>query len=341
LIRVSIIVPCRNEAAHINGFLASVLAQELPANTQREMLIADGSSTDGTRQILEGYAARHEWFRIIENPDRVVSAGLNRAIALASGDIIIRMDVHAHYASDYVAQCLAVLDDSGADNVGGPAQTRARGYMQQAISAAYHSSFACGGARFHNVNYEGDVDTVTFGCWRKETFNKMGVFDEQLVRNQDDELNLRLVRMGGRIFQSPRIRCWYEPRSSLKDLADQYCQYGYWKVRVIRKHHSPAALRHLVPAIFVGSILALAVVSIFSTAALWSLGAILGTYIVANLAASVMVCGWNRLSLLSVMPIVLATYHVSYGVGFLGGLFHPIVARSRNHLRATPKFSAR
>jgi glycosyltransferase involved in cell wall biosynthesis len=339
--RISIIVPCRNEKAHIEPFLASLLSQKLPAETELEVLIADGFSTDGTKEKLQEYAARHPWIQVLENPGRVVSTGLNRAIARASGDTIIRMDVHARYAEDYVEQCLAVLAETGADNVGGPAQTRARGYVQQAISAAYHSSFACGGARFHDINYEGEVDTVTFGCWRKDTFNKMGVFDEQLVRNQDDELNLRLTRMGGRIFQSPRIRCWYEPRASLRTLARQYSQYGYWKVRVIRKHRSPAALRHLVPAVFVGSILVLALASIFSTAARWSLGAVLGAYVVANLAASVVICGWRRLCLFPVTPIVLAIYHFSYGLGFLGGLVDPGVNPSRNHVRATPKYSER
>ena len=153
-------------------------------------------------------------------------------------------------------------------------------------STAYHSPFACGGARFHNVTFQGDVDTVTFGCWRKKTFDKIGTFDEQLVRNQDDELNLRLVRMGGRIFQSPRIRCWYEPRASISALAGQYAQYGFWKVRVIRKHGSPASFRHLVPAIFVGSAMILAVSSLFGSPAGWAFGGLLGTYSFANLLAS-------------------------------------------------------
>lgn len=336
---MSIIVPCRNEAAHIDQFFASMLAQEIPADTERELLVADGASTDGTREVLERYAARHDWIRIIDNPERVVSTGLNRAIANSSGDVIIRMDVHAHYAPDYVQQCLAVLEESGADNVGGPAQTRARGYMQQAISTAYHSSFACGGARFHNVTFQGDVDTVTFGCWRKQTFDKIGTFDEQLVRNQDDELNLRLVRMGGRIFQSPRIRCWYEPRASISALAGQYAQYGFWKVRVIRKHGSPASFRHLVPAIFVGSAMILALSSLFSSAAAWAFGGLLGTYTFANLVASVLACGWGRIRLLPVMPIVLVTYHISYGLGFLVGMLHPIAVRSRDYFRSAPEYS--
>jgi succinoglycan biosynthesis protein ExoA len=315
-VRISIIVPCRNEAKQLRSFFSSVLAQVLPDGATLEMLIADGVSTDGTRKILDEYAASYHWIRIVDNPRGIVSTGLNLAIGLATGEIIIRMDVHAHYADDYVAQCVAVLDETKADNVGGPAQTRSGTYMQDAISAAYHSPFACGGARFHNIHYQGPVDTVTFGCWRKEVLQKIGLFDEELVRNQDDELNFRLIRAGGKIFQSPRIRCWYEPRVSLLALASQYFQYGYWKVRVIKKHGWPASLRHLVPATFVGSVCLLTVASFFTVTAVYTLAILLGIYTLANLVASWTIC-WRKFRLLPVMPIVLTTYHFSYGFGFL------------------------
>ncbi|MBV9081578.1 MAG: glycosyltransferase family 2 protein, partial [Acidobacteriaceae bacterium] len=223
---VSIVVPCRNEARHLAPFLDCVLSQKLPSDTELEVLVAEGCSTDASRDILSQFAVRHPSVLILDNPEGIVSTGLNRAIRAARGDVIVRMDVHARYADDYVAQCLSVLAESGADNVGGPARTRANGYFQSAIAGAYHSPFACGGARFHNVEFEGYVDTVTFGCWHKEIFGRIGHFDESLVRNQDDEFNLRLRRAGGRIYQSPRIRCWYEPRSSLATLFRQYWQYG-------------------------------------------------------------------------------------------------------------------
>jgi succinoglycan biosynthesis protein ExoA len=326
--QVSIIVPCRNEVRHVRVFLDSVLAQELPTELQVEMLVADGYSSDGTKQILEEYAAAHSWIRIVDNPELVVSTGLNRAIGLATGEIILRMDVHAHYARDYVAQCVAVLLESRADNVGGPARTRFTGNMQRAISAAYNSPFACGGSRFHDVNYEGDVDTVTFGCWHKSIFAKIGLFDEDLVRNQDDELNFRITRSGGRIFQSPRIRCWYEPRATLYALATQYLQYGFWKVHVIRKHGSPASFRHLIPATFVISIVLTLVAALFSKVGMHALVFILGAYSLANLAASAIICRQSD-RLFPAMPVVLATYHLSYGIGFLAGMISALASLTR------------
>jgi succinoglycan biosynthesis protein ExoA len=334
-VRISIIVPCRNEAKQLRAFFSSVLAQVLPDGATLEMLIADGVSTDGTRKILDEYAASYHWIRIVDNPRGIVSTGLNLAIGLATGEIIIRMDVHAHYADDYVAQCVAVLDETKADNVGGPAQTRSGTYMQDAISAAYHSPFACGGARFHNIHYQGPVDTVTFGCWRKEVLQKIGLFDEELVRNQDDELNFRLIRAGGKIFQSPKIRCWYEPRVSLLALASQYFQYGYWKVRVIRKHGSPASLRHLVPAAFVGTLFLLSIASFFAVPAEYALAVVLGLYILANLVASLGIC-WHKRQLLPVMPIVLATYHFSYGLGFLAAMLGAILPSYRSQAPPLP-----
>ena len=194
---VSVIVPCRNEIRHIHAFLRSLEAQQLPDGVDWEVFIADGMSRDGTRAVLEEYRAAHPFVTVIENRGEIVSTGLNEAIRRARGEVVVRMDVHTEYAPDYIAQCLAVLEETGAENVGGPARTMAAGYMQGAIARAYHSGFACGGARFHNPAYEGYVDTVTFGCWRRQTLLDLGLFDEALVRNQDDELNLRLVRRGG------------------------------------------------------------------------------------------------------------------------------------------------
>jgi succinoglycan biosynthesis protein ExoA len=310
--KISLIVPCRNERQHIREFLNNVAAFEIPPNSILELLIADGSSTDGTRELLKESSVR-----VIDNPEQIASTGLNRAIAIATGEVIIRLDVHASYAPDYVVQCLNVLKASGADNVGGPAQTTAHSYMQQAIAAAYNSPYACGGARFHDVNYEGSVDTVTFGCWRRDLFDRIGLFDETLVRNQDDEHNLRITLSGGKIFQSPRIRCWYEPRGSLRNLFSQYYQYGYWKVRVIKKHGRPAALRQLVPATFAGTEILLAIAGLFNTWAVKLLALTTVAYAVFLIAASLRICLPRKIKLLPVMPIVLATYHLSYGLGFL------------------------
>jgi succinoglycan biosynthesis protein ExoA len=324
---VSIIMPCRNEAAYIEACLRSVLAQEDPPGGGIEVLVADGLSTDGTRELIRAVAEVDPRVRMIDNPGRIVPTGLNAAIRLARGEIIIRMDAHTEYAPDYVRRCVEVLEETGADNVGGPARTRGEGYLQRAFNACYHSPFSVGGARFHDPEYEGELDTVFYGCWRKTTLLRLGLFDEELVRNQDDELNLRLSLAGGRLWQSPRIRCWYHPRSSLIALARQYFQYGYWKVRVIQKHGRPASVRHLVPVAFV-LFIALGWVGGLAHPAFWLayLG-VLATYVLIGLVYS---CRAARAdwALLPALPLVFSVYHLSYGAGFAGGVFDFVLWRA-------------
>jgi glycosyltransferase involved in cell wall biosynthesis len=364
---VSIIIPCRNEQRHIERFLSSAQAQDTNGLSV-EYLVADGMSDDGTREILqrledggqtpqvgrERVKVGSQWsdlrflrspLRVIDNPGRIVSMGLNAAIRAARGNIIIRMDAHTEYAPDYVQQCIAVLHGSDADNVGGPARTRAETYLQKAVAAAYHSHFAVGGARFHDVDYEGWVDTVTYGCWRRQTFEKFGCFDEELVRNQDDEHNLRIIRGGGKIWQSPKIKSWYKPRGSLSALFRQYMQYGYWKVRVIQKHKLPASWRHLVPGTFVLTLMLLFLLSAFcfllsalttdhrpltTDLCLLSSGLFtltLGSYALALLVASVVTAAKSEWKLLPVLPLVFPCYHFGYGYGFLRGIWSFVICR--------------
>jgi len=323
---VSLIVLCRNEQPYIAACIQSLYAQDLPAGSF-EILIAEGLSTDGTREILARLAAAHACLRIIDNPGRIVSTGFNIAVRAARGRVIVRIDAHTQYASDYVRQCLAVLHETGADNVGGPWVAHSKGYVGRAVAAVFQSPFAVGGARGHNPHYTGSVDTVYLGCWRREVFERIGFFDEELVRNEDDEFNLRLRRAGGLIWQSPRIQSWYHSRTSLRALWRQYVQYGYWKVRVIQKHRVPASVRHLVPAAFVVTMLTLPPLALLwpGTLRLW--GALGLLYLVGNLAASVAIvwrCGWT---LWPVLPVVFACYHLGYGYGFLWGLWDLVLWR--------------
>jgi succinoglycan biosynthesis protein ExoA len=317
---VSVIVPCHNERGHIHTSLRSILAQDL-APEELEIIVADGMSDDGTREILRQLAAKNPHLRVIDNPGRIVSTGLNAAIAVARGAVIVRMDAHTEYAADYVRQCLTVLRETGADNVGGPARTKSRGYLQSAICAAYHSPFAVGGARFHQVAYEGYVDTVPYGCWPRKVFDQIGLFDEELIRNQDDELNFRLTRMGGKIWQAPRIQSWYRPRSSLCSLFRQYLQYGYWKVRVIQKHRRLASVRHLVPASFVLAMVVLPLISLWWPLAVWAWLGLVGIYGLGTMAVSLLIAARQDWRLLPLLPLVFACYHGSYGVGFLCGVW--------------------
>ena len=332
----TIIVPCRNEADHIDRFLDCLFQQKLPGGTEIEVLIADGGSDDGTRERIELHRQRRPEIRVIDNPKRIVSVGLNSAIRQAHGEVILRMDVHTVYARDYIAECLRALQESGADNVGGPWVAAGSTYLSKAIASAFASRFVSGGGRAHDPAYEGDLDTVYLGCWRREVFEKYGLFDEELVRSQDNELNLRIQRGGGRIWQTPRIRSRYAPRGSLRQLFRQYTQYGYWKVRVIRKHKIPASVRQLVPGGFVACLLLLAAATPFSDWAWRCLLALIALYGAASAVSSAALCG-NRLNwwYMPVMPAVFATYHFGFGYGFLRGVADFVVLRRT----ARPRFA--
>jgi len=356
---VSIVVPCRNEIGHIRRFLHSVSVQETPGMNV-EVLVADGMSDDGTRQVLDRYVRERSdrnsdrrddesdtslgrcprWldeklpaFFVIDNVKQTASSGLNTAIRAAQGDIIIRMDVHTEYAPDYVRNCVEILNETCADNVGGPARTRADGYMARAIALGFHSRFACGGARFRDPRYEGYVDTVPYGCWRKSTLEGLGLFDETLVRSQDDELNVRIAASGGKIWQSPKITSWYRPRTNLSSLFRQYFQYGFWKVSVIRKHRKPPSWRNLIP----GASLFAAIALLFAAAIAMLIGlmhlrneflcdwaALSSLYFAASISASFLSARKHGWKFLPILPVVFATYHLSYGLGsLLGFSYHP------------------
>jgi glycosyltransferase involved in cell wall biosynthesis len=316
---VSVIAPCRNERGHLEAFCSDALAQQLPAPWELELCIADGASDDGSRERLQALAAADPRIRWIANPARIVSSGLNQALALARGEVIVRMDIHTRYAADYVAQCLAALAETGADNVGGPWHAEPdpeAGPMAQAVAAAFQSPWVAGGAVSRRLDHDGWVDTVYLGCWPRASFARFGGFDEALVRNQDDEHNLRMRRGGGRIWQSSRIRSRYRPRSTLRAVAAQWLQYGYWKPFVIVKHRQPASWRHLVPAVFVGLLVAAAACALAGGPP-QPLLALLGAYALALLVLGGAVAATARLPLPAALrvPAVIATYHLAYGLG--------------------------
>jgi len=330
--KVSLVIPCRNEKGHIRAFLDSLHAQELDPSWDVEILVADGMSDDGTRDLLRQYSQTAKNVHMIDNPGRIVSTGLNAAIGAANGDIIIRLDAHTTYARDYVRECVRVLQQSGADNVGGAWVAEGRGRVGKAIAAAFGSPFCSGGGKAHDPHYEGEVDTVYLGCWSRTVFDRAGLFDASLVRNQDDEFNFRLRRMGGRVWQSPRIKSRYTPRASLSALFRQYLQYGFWKVAVIRKHRALASWRHVAPALFVGSIvllpllMALMAMLGLSTAAT-AIGAVLAGELVlyagVGLACLVPLAHSLEPGAWLLLPLVFAAYHVAYGLGFLAGILRP------------------
>ncbi len=322
---LSVIVPCRNERCHIDAFCDSVLQQTLPAGWRMEVLIADGDSDDGTRERLAQRCAADPRFVLVENPGRIVSTGLNACIARAQGSVIARLDVHSRFAPDYLAQCIAALERTGADNVGGPWVAQGTGTMGAAIAAAFQCRWVVGGARSRDVQYEGKVDTVYLGCWRRAVFAQHGPFDETLVRNQDDEHNLRLRLGGARIWQSRLIRSTYQPRDSLRHLFHQQRQYGYWRPFVMRKHGQPGSPRQLAPMIFIAACALLAGATPWFHAPFMALVAAYALYLlVASAAAAKAAHDWR---LLPRLPAVIAAFHLGYGLGTWRGLWDMAWAR--------------
>lgn len=316
---ISVIAPCRNEIAFIDDFCDSVLGQQLPEGWGMEVLIADGVSDDGTRERLYARCLRDGRLIYVNNPGRIVSTGLNACIARAQGDVITRLDIHTQFAPDYLACCIATLERTGADNVGGPWIARGTGPMGKAIGAAFQCRWVVGGARSRDPTYEGTVDTVYLGCWRRDAFSRFGLFDESLVRNQDDEHNLRLRLSGGRIWQSGTIRSVYHPRESLRHLYAQQHQYGYWRPFVVRKHGQFGSLRQLVPALFVAALVLCLLVMPWASWPATVLLALYGIYVSMASAAAARAAGSWRL--LARLPAVIAAFHFGYGCGTWLGLW--------------------
>ncbi|HKW07139.1 MAG TPA: glycosyltransferase family 2 protein [Candidatus Dormibacteraeota bacterium] len=332
---VTAVVACRNEVRSIESCVRSLLEQDVPEGGF-ELIVVDGMSEDGTRDILQKLAQDDSRLRVIDNPQRITPTALNAGIRNARGRYVAFMSAHARYPKDYLRQSMDIAERLHTDNVGGAAIAESSGYVQRAIAAAHHSPFSVGGASWHSTQYEGRAGTVFGGFYRRDVFERIGMFDEEMVRNQDDELNFRLELAGGLIWQSPAIRSWYQPRSTLGGLFRQYWQYGYWKVRVMQKHGRTPSLRHYVPAAFVlglglptlvavGAAVAAAAFHSAVLAALAVVAAILAAaglvaYLVVLAIASITTAAASGWSLLPILPVTFACYHVSYGVGFLQGL---------------------
>ncbi len=245
---VSVIMPVRNEADWIKRSLGAVLAQDYPAD-RFEVLVADGGSEDGSAEMLTALAGEDARVRLIPNPGRIVATGLNNAIRAARGSVIARVDAHTVLASDYLSCGIDALERTGAENVGGPMVTSGGGPVGEAVSRAMQSRFGIG-ATFHFADNEHESDTTYMGMWTRSVFERVGLFDEELVRNQDDELNYRIRAAGGRIIVSPMLRSRYHNRQSWVALTRQFFEYGLWKVRVLQKHPRQMSVRHFVPPAF-------------------------------------------------------------------------------------------
>ncbi len=314
---VSIILPLRNESAFIGRGLCAILKQDYPGGM--EVLIADGMSTDNTRELITSFAGLPSSVRILDNPGKIVPTGINIALRQAKGEIIIRVDGHTMIAPNYVRQCVNALQRTNADNVGGKMNAIGNTAFGKAVASATSTPFGVGGGRFHYSDKEEWVDTVYMGAWPRRVFEKIGLFDEELVRDQDDEFNYRLRAAGGKIRLCPAIKSEYTVRSSPGALWRQYFQYGYWKVRVLQKHPRQMSLRQFVPPVFVLALFLPALLAFSPT--LFPLSVVIPfVYVMTNVGASLLTAskyGWSSLFLL---PVIFAILHLSYGIGFLVGL---------------------
>lgn len=319
---ISVVMPVRNEADFIERSLSAVLAQTYPHDLM-EIIIADGFSTDDTRILIENLRLTTDiTIKVVDNPKGIAPTGLNAAIFEAVGAIIVRVDGHCEIAPDYVTNCVRYLNGNRAEVVGGPIETIGETAAAQAIAVAMSSNFGVGGSAFRCVDdREMFVDTVAFPGYKREIFDRLGGFNEELVRNQDDEFSYRLRKSGGKILLAPDVRSRYYSRSNLKSLWRQYYQYGFWKVRVLQLHPKQMSLRQFVPFGFVVTIIILTSLSLFSSFAGGVLAALAGLYALANLAAVINAASRVKLVSLPLVSVSFAILHFSYGFGFLAGLF--------------------
>jgi hypothetical protein len=279
--------------------------------------VLDGQSTDRSGAIAADVLGSRAGTHLVANPGITQARGWNLGIASASADVLGIVSAHAELAPDYVTQAVETLARTKADLVGGPARPVSLGVVGEAIAVGQSTRFGVGGATFRYADVEAEVDTVFMGLCRRSLFERVGVFDAAMDRNQDDEFSFRLRARGGRIVCNPAIRSCYHSRTTLPGLWRQYVAYGFWKVRVILRHPRQASLSHLVPGAFVTSVLALSAGAPWWGP--WPFGAVAALYAASSVVASV-VAARGRWRVLPLLPLVYAVLHVGYGAGFLGGL---------------------
>lgn len=324
--RVSIVMTVVNEERHLADAIDRLLAQDYPGPL--EIVVAVGPSRDRTREVAAQAAGRHDHVTVVDNPSGRTPAGLNAAIAASSGDVIVRIDGHAMVPRDYVRIGVRTLDETAADNVGGIMAAEGTNAFEEAVARAMTSVFGVGGASFHVGGEAGPALTVYLGCFRRAAIDRVGGYDETMVRAQDWEMNLRIRESGGIIWFTPDMRVTYRPRHDFRGLARQYHDYGRWRREVVRRHPDTLSLRYLAAPIAVAAVAAGLVVSVagIATDQAWlvALGLVpVGGYALANLIATALssrIPTRLRAAALVRLPVVYATMHGSWGLGFLRGL---------------------
>ena len=315
--QVSVLIPCRNEAKHIEHCLTNIYGFTPPPGGF-EVILIDGMSNDGTREFLSHLKSRFADFILIDNPEKIVPSAMNLGIQCAKGEYIVRADARCIHPKSYLCDLIELSEKTGADNVGGVLVPEfGNGYTQNAIALAYKSRIAMGGALRDRGDFVGETDTVYGGCFKRKRLLEVGMYDESMVRNQDDELSFRLREMGGKIIQDGRIKIQYFPRNSFWHLFKQFMQYGYWKVSVIKKHPQQASLRHFLPAALVLSFVALSLLIPFTLYGLYGFLIFSGSYLLAIGLFSFKSAYQQSLMLLPGLIFAVFVIHISFGMGFI------------------------
>jgi len=308
---ITVLCPTYNEASYIEKVL-NFFINAKPHD--KALLVIDGGSNDGTKDILKEWTNKYNNIHLLENENKYVPYALNIGIKYSSGDPIIRLDAHTEYAEDYFEQIIKTFNETGADIVGGPMNAVGKTNFQIAVAKATSTVFGVGDSKIHKVKYKGESDHVYLGAWRRKLFDEIGYFDERLKRNQDDEFHYRAKSLGKLIYLNPEIKSFYYPRNSFSKLIKQYFQYGLFKPVVLRKIKSEIKPRHLIPSLFSIYILSL-VLAFFSKYYFLPLFVYIFIDIYFSIRAN---CNIKIIiNSLFIYPVL----HLSYGLGFLAGLF--------------------
>lgn len=317
---ISIISPVRNEEEHISECLQSLIDQDYDKKNY-EILVIDGMSDDHTLAIIEKFQKQCPNLKILQNEKKIIPAALNIGLREAKGDVIIRIDGHTLFEKDYLSQCIKFLNKVDAECVGGRIESIGNSYMGRAIAVAMSSCFGVGNVYFRTSRKKGYVDSVAFGAYRKEVFAKISNFNEDLYYCEDDEFNYRLRKLGGKIFLTPEIKSYYHVRSNLIKLWQQFFRYGCWKIRVLQKHFKMMQPRQFVPPGLIFSLIITGLFGILVKDFLFIFILIIFSYLIGSLSASVIISLKKDLKYFIILPLIFFIIHISYGLGFLWGLF--------------------
>ena len=323
MITVSIIIPCRNEEKYIGKCFDSIIRQDFPKENL-EVLVIDGMSEDKTKEIVAKYASKYSFIKLLDNSKKFTPFGLNIGVKEAKGEIILRMDAHASYEKDYISKCLKYLKEYNADNVGGILKTlpAENTISAEAIALSLSHPFGVGTSYFRlGAKEPREVDTVFGGCYKREVFEKIGLFNENLKRSQDIEFNLRLKRAGGKILLVPNIISYYYPKSNFKDFFKHNFSDGIWTTYPLKFGIRIFSLRHLIPLFFVLSLICFLFFSLISKISLLIFLTIFFLYLFLNFLFSFQISIREKdFRYIFLMPIAFSARHFGYGSGSIWGL---------------------